>query len=193
MKAIGAVLLGMMWLSPLVSAADDEAPAITGLPYEFIPAEYLGKWVLTRYQYFANTPTPPMDPDYFVGRQVEIGNNWVNLFGHVCEVSFFRLRILKGDPQFYDFDKSQIPDADINEKYPFSRLLEITCWPTPESQPQGPEAAFLGFKQIILEVSFQQYDPSGGFLTLGMSNGPTFILLPVDQPHSQAPHGEPAD
>lgn len=193
MKAITAVLLGLMWLSPPVSAAEDKASAIADLPFEFIPAEFQGKWVLTRFQYPPIGPSPPTDPDYFIGKKVEIGNSWVNIFGHVCETSHLDLWYRKADPRYDDFDKFQIPDADINEKYPYRTYLTIICESLLEPPPQGPEAAFLGFSGRIWNIFFRLYSPSSDFLTLSMSNGPKFILRPADWPHSQAPHRERAD
>ena len=193
MRAITTVLLGMMWLSPPLTAADDEASAVADIPFDFVPKEFQGKWVLTRFQHLANAPAPPGDPDYFIGRHVEIGNNWVNLFGHVCETSYLMSTHTKGNPRFNDFDKFQIPDADIEEQYPSSRYLIITCTSPFEPPTQGPEAALLNFYGGSQDIIFQLYDPSRNFLTLSVTEGQTLILRPVGWPDSLAPQGEQAD
>lgn len=193
MQAIIALLFGLMLLSPPVSAADDGAPVIADIPFDFIPKDFQGKWVLTRFQHLANASAPPSDPNYFIGRQVEIGNNWVNLFGHVCEISSLMSTHTKGNPRFNDFDKVQIPDADIKDQYPYSRYLIITCTSPLEPPTRGPEAALLNFYGGSQDIILQLYDPSRNFLTLSVTEGQTLILRPVDWPDSLAPQTEQAD
>jgi len=176
------VILALL-LAPLPAApgalAGGAAPS-ADLPFTFIPREFQGKWVLSEYEYAPIGPSPPTEPDYFIGKIIEIGNRSVTFFGHTCAVKQIGLQYVKGDPRRPDFDKHQIPDADIKEVYPFSQWLHVYCESWPDPVPSGPEALFLGYEGGPRGHYFALFDPSARFITTSMVNGPSYILRPVE-------------